>query len=169
MLGAMLGVMLVEFQQALADLVASPEACRQARANPAQLRVRYDLSQREFDRLVAMVNHAGMACNCMLYRANRLAPFALNLPGLCRALGPRLGPLLTEYSALYPNTNVHFYLECDRFCDFIEAKLNDGYELEPEAIAILKEEHSKVKLHIAATYVQLGSSDTHQPVLVEKS
>jgi len=169
MLGAMLGVMLVEFQQALADLVASPEACRQARANPAQLRVRYDLSQREFDRLVAMVNHAGMACNCMLYRANRLAPFALNLPGLCRALGPRLGSLLTEYSALYPNTNVHFYLECDRFCDFIEAKLNDGYELEPEAIAILKEEHSKVKLHIAATYVQLGSSDTHQPVLVEKS
>ena len=57
--------MLVEFQQALADLVASPEACRQARANPAPLRLRYDLSQREFDRLVAMVNHNGMALNCM--------------------------------------------------------------------------------------------------------
>jgi hypothetical protein len=150
------GVMLVEFQQALADLVASPEACRQARANPAQLRLRYDLSQLEFDRLVAMVNHKGMACNCMLYRANRLAPFALNLPGLCQALGPRLGPLLTEYSA--PNTNVHFYLECDRFCDFIEAKLNDGCELEPQAIAILNEEHSKIKLHLAATYVQSGAS-----------
>ena len=145
------GVMLVEFQQALADLVASPEACRQVRASPAQLRLRYDLSQREFDRLVAMVNHRGMACNCMLYRANRLSPFALNLPGLCRALGPRLGPLLTEYSALYPSTNVHFYLECDRFCDFIEAKLNDGWELEPQAIAILNEEHSKIKLHLAAT------------------
>jgi hypothetical protein len=161
--------MLVEFQQALADLVASPEACRQARTNPAQLRLRYDLSQREFDRLVAMVNHRGMACNCMLYRANRLSPFALNLPGLCRALGPRLGPLLTEYSALYPNTNVHFYLECDRFCDFIEAKLNDGCELEPQAIAILNEEHSKIKLHLAATYVQSGASDTHRPVLVEKT
>jgi hypothetical protein len=152
--------MLVEFQQALADLVASPEACRQARASPAQLRLRYDLSQREFDRLVAMVNHEGMACNCMLYRANRLAPFALNLPGLCQALGPRLGPLLTEYSALYPNTNVHFYLECDRFCAFIEAKLNDGYELEPQAVAMLDQEHSRIRLHLAATYVQLGSSGT---------
>jgi hypothetical protein len=160
--------MLVEFQQALADLVASPEACRQARANPAQLRLRYDLSQREFDRLVAMVNHRGMACNCMLYRANRLSPFALNLPGLCRALGPRLGSLLTEYSALYPNTNVHFYLECHRFCDFIEAKLNDG-ELEPRVTAILNEEHSKIKLHLAATYIQSGSSDTNPPVLVEKT
>jgi hypothetical protein len=152
--------MLVEFQQALADLVASPEACRQARTNPAQLRVRYDLSQREFDRLVAMVNHRGMACNCMLYRANRLSPFALNLPGLCRVLGPRLGPLLTEYSSLYPNTNVHFYLECARFCDFIEGKLNDGWALEPQATEILTEEHSKIKLHLAATYIQSGSSDT---------
>src|SRR4051812_38963565 len=135
--------MLVEFQQALADLVASPEACRQVRTSPAQLRLRYDLSQREFERLVAMVNQRGMACNCILYRANRLSPFALNLPGLCRALGPRLGTLLTEYSALYPNTNVHFYLECDRFCDFLETKLNDGCALEPQAIAILNEEHSK--------------------------
>jgi hypothetical protein len=164
-----LGEMLVEFQQALADLVASPEACRQARTSPDQLRLRYDLTQREFDRLVAMVNHRGMALNCMLYRANRLAPFALNLPGLCRALGPNLGPLLTEYSALYPNTNVHFYLECDRFCDFIEAKLNGGWELEPQAIAILDEEHSKIKLHLAATYIQSGSSDTHRPALVAKT
>jgi hypothetical protein len=153
--------MLVEFQQALADLVASPEACRQARKNPDHLRLRYDLTQREFDRLVAMVNHKGMALNCMLYRANRLAPFALNLPGLCQALGPRLGPLLTEYSTLYPNTNVHFYLECDRFCDFIAAKLNGGYALEPQAVAILDEEHSKVRLHLAATYVQSGSSEPH--------
>jgi hypothetical protein len=86
-----------------------------------------------------------------MYCANRLAPFALNLPGLCQALGPRLGPLLTEHSTLYPNTNVHFYMECDRFCDFIAAKLNDGYELEPQGVAILDEEHFKIKLHLAAT------------------
>lgn len=153
--------MLVEFQQALADLVASPDACRQARTNPDQLRLRYDLTQREFDRLVAMVNQKGMALNCMLYRANRLAPFALNLPGLCQALGPRLGPLLTEYSTLYPNTNVHFFLECDRFCNFIEAKLNDGWELAPEHIAVLDDEHSKIKLNLAATYIQSGSPDMH--------
>ena len=103
-----------------------------------------------------------------VYRANRLAPFALNLPGLCQALGPRLGPLLTEYSTLHPNTNVHFFLECSRFCDFIEAKLNDGWELEPQAVAILNEEHSRIKLNLAATYVQLGASETGRPVVVEK-
>jgi hypothetical protein len=161
--------MLVEFQQALADLVASPDACRQVLKDPAQLRLRYDLTQREFDRLIAMVNHSGMALNCMLYRANRLAPFAINLPGLCQALGVKLGPLLTEYSALYPNANVHFYLECDRFCNFIEAKLNDGYELEPQAVAILDEEHSRIRLHLAATYVELGALEPHRPVLVEKT
>jgi hypothetical protein len=150
--------MLVEFQQALADLVASPDACRDVLKNPEQLRLRYDLTQREFDRLVAMVNHSGMALNCMLYRANRLAPLAINLPELCQALGARLGPLLTEYSAFYPNTNVHFYLECDRFCNFIAAKLNDGYELEPDAVAALDEEHSRIRLHLAATYVGLGTA-----------
>jgi hypothetical protein len=153
---------LVEFQQALADLVASPDACRQARANPDQLRRRYDLTQREYERLVAMINQKGMACNCMLYRANRLAPLALNLPEFCRALGPRLGPLLSEYATHYPHTNVHFYLECDRFCSFIEGKLSAGYDLGPDVIAIFNEEHSKIKLSLTATYTRLAPSNTRR-------
>jgi len=147
--------MLVEFQQALADLVAAPELCRQVRADPGWLRQRYDLSQREYERLVAMVNHRGMACNCMLYRANRLAPLALNLGGFCRALGPRLGPLLSEYSILYPNTNVHFYLECDRFGRFILDKIDQGYDLESQTKAIFDEEFSKIKLNLVASYTVL--------------
>jgi hypothetical protein len=42
-------------------------------------------------------------------------------------------------------------MECDRFCDFIAAKLNDGYEVEPQGVAILDEEHFKIKLRLAAT------------------
>src|SRR6202171_2922986 len=118
--------MLVEFQQALADIVASPEFCRQIRVAPLLLRERYALSEREYERLIKMVNHKAMALNCMLYRANRLAPLAMNLHEFCTLLGPRLGPLLSEYAILYPNTNVHFYLECDRFCQFILSKLSDG-------------------------------------------
>jgi hypothetical protein len=147
--------MLVEFQQALADLVASPELCRQIRENPSRLQQWYNLSEREYERLVKMVNQRAMACNCMLYRANRLAPIALNLPEFCRLLGPRLGPLLTEYSLLRPNTNVHFYLECDRFCQFIRSKLNDGYDLEPKARAVLDQEHSMIKLGLIASYTAL--------------
>ena len=108
--------MLVEFQQALADMVASPEFCRQIRGTPPLLRERYALSEREYERLIKMVNHNAMALNCMLYRANRLAPLAMNLHEFCTLLGPRLGPLLSEYAILYPNTNVHFYLECDWTC-----------------------------------------------------
>jgi hypothetical protein len=147
--------MLVEFQQALADLVASPDLCRAARENSDILRERYELSEREHQRLVKMVSHRAMALNCMLYRANRLAPLALNLHDFCTLLGPRLGPLLSEYSTRYPNTNVHFYLECDRFCQFILGKARDGYELEPEALAVLEREHSRVKLGLEASYTTL--------------
>ena len=144
--------MLVEFQQALADMVASPEFCRQVRVSPLVLRERYALSEREFERLIKMVNHKAMALNCMLYRANRLAPLAMNLHEFCTLLGTRLGPLLSEYAILYPNTNVHFYLECDRFCQFVRTKLREGYELEPEARAALEEEHAKIKMGLIASY-----------------
>lgn len=147
--------MLVEFQQALTDLVGSPELCRRIRKEPSQLHQQYNLSAREYERLVKMVNQRAIACNCMLYRANRLAPIALNLPEFCRLLGPRLGPLLTEYSLQHPNTNVHFYLECDRFCQFIRSKINDGYDLELTARAVLDEEHSRIKLGLIASYTAL--------------
>lgn len=147
--------MLVEFQQALADLVASPGFCRQVRVDPGELRLKYSLSNIEYIRLVTMVNQRGMECNCMLYRANRLAPLALNLHDFCTALGPRLGPLLTEYSTLFPNTNVHFYLECDRFCRFILRKIEDGYDLEPKEKATFDEEYSRIKLNLAATHTVL--------------
>ena len=145
--------MLVEFQQALADLVASPDFCRQVRATPLLLHARYALSECEYERLIKMVNHKAMALNCMLYRANRLAPLAMNLHEFCTHLGPRLGPLLSEYAILYPNTNVHFYLECDRFCRFMLTKLGEGYELEREARAVLEKEHSRIQMGLMASYV----------------
>jgi len=144
--------MLVEFQQALADLVASPEFCRQILDTPPLLRERYLLSEREYERLVKIVNHKAMALNCMLYRANRLAPLAMNLHEFCTLLGTRLGPLLSEYVILYPNTNVHFYLECDRFCRFMLTKLGEGYELEREARAVLEKEHSRIQMGLMASY-----------------
>ena len=39
--------MLIEFQQALADLTASPELCISVRRDPALLHQRYELTQRE--------------------------------------------------------------------------------------------------------------------------
>jgi hypothetical protein len=147
--------MLIDFQQAFADLVASPQLCRKVRANPRLLDERYRLGKREHERLLGLANDPGMALNCMLYRANRLAPLAMNLGGFCRALGPRLGPLLTEYAELHPNTNVHFYRECERFCSFVEDKLNNGYELGEDERDIFSKEALVVRLNLRATETAL--------------
>src|SRR6476660_4619036 len=111
--------MLAEFQQALADLIASPDLCIAARANPDLLRQLYQVTDREAQRLQGVVNHPGMKCNCMLYRANRLAPLALNLPNLVKALGGHLRNVLDDFWQAYKNTDVHFYVESYRFCEFV--------------------------------------------------
>jgi hypothetical protein len=111
--------MLVDYQRALAALVASPGLCRQARCDPQILADRFTLTPREWRRLVGIVCSAGMEANCMLYRANRLAPVALNLPETCSALADDLAPLLSAYWDSEPTTNVHFLVEADRFCQFL--------------------------------------------------
>ncbi len=118
--------MLVDFQQALADLVASPNLCIEVRRNPSVLRERYRLTDREARRLAGVVNHPSMECNCMLYRANRLAPLAMNLPGLVKALGADLRGVLDGFWKRYSNTDVHFYIESYRFCEFIQEELARG-------------------------------------------
>ncbi len=143
--------MLIDFQQAFADLVASPQFCRKVRDNPHLLDKRYRLTERERGRLLGLANHPAMPLNCMLYRANRLAPLAMNLGEFCRALGSRLGSLLTEYTELHPNTNVHFYRECERFCSFIEAKMKNGYQLDDNERDIFSREALIVRLNLQAT------------------
>jgi hypothetical protein len=112
---------LVDFQRALADLTASPELCRQVRKDPETLNRRYALTPKEWRRLVAVVSSDGMRANCILYRANRLAPVALNLPETCKALGNDLNRIISAYWESEPITDVHFLVETDRFCRFLGA------------------------------------------------
>ncbi|MFN6131536.1 MAG: hypothetical protein ACK46L_01275, partial [Synechococcaceae cyanobacterium] len=72
--------MLSDFQQALAEITASPRLCVAVRRNPALLAERYQLSERERRQVLATANHPSMECTCSLYRANRLAPLVRNLP-----------------------------------------------------------------------------------------
>lgn len=132
--------MLVDFQIALAELTASPALCRQVRAAPATLRERYDLTNKEWRRLVGIVASRGMEANCMLYRANRLAPVVLNLPETCTALGARLNPMISAFWEAEPRTDVHFLVEADRFCRF----LSDQCELPSQVQSILGREHAVV-------------------------
>jgi hypothetical protein len=112
--------MLADFQQAMADLTASPALCNEVRHDAGVLALRYDLTLREARRLAAIVDHPGMECACVVYRANRLAPLALNLPRTCRSLGPALRDIASDYWAAYPEGNVHFYIEAERFCLYVD-------------------------------------------------
>ena len=118
--------MLEHFQKALAELAASPEFVSDVVERPELLRERYYLSDREYRRLVSVVNQPGMKCSCMLYRANRLTPIAAYLPELCEALGDDLNPLLSEYWEHFTHTNLNFLVEAYRFCRFLEDRIDAG-------------------------------------------
>jgi hypothetical protein len=138
---------LVDFQIALADLTASPALCREARGAPEILRERYNLTDREWRRLAGIVASHGMEANCMLYRANRLAPVALNLPETCEILGDDLNRLVSAYWESEPTTDVHFLVEADRFCSFLEGQPN----LSSDARAMLLREQAIVAAKLAAS------------------
>ena len=150
--------MLTEFQQALADLTSSPALCERARRQPDHLSRLYHLTEREFQRLVLMVRHPGMRCACIVYRANRLAPLAMNVPDTCKALGRDLRRLADEFWSSSPETNVHFFVEADRFCRFLEEKLVAGERFSDEAALHLHREGAAV----AAALIESRTEDVCQ-------
>jgi len=149
--------MLVDFQQALADLVSSPDLCNQVRHDSEVLWKRYDLTDREMRRLEQIVNHPGMECNCMLYRANRLAPLALNLPGLLKALGPDLRGVLDGFWLKHSNTDVHFYLESYRFCEFVQDEIGRGRAFGANVVAALEREMTILAQRLEVSHTEIYS------------
>ncbi len=146
--------MLSEFQQALVDLTASPELCIRARRNPAVLKEDYQLTEREWRRLVAIVTHKGMECACTVYRANRLAPLAMNIPRTCKSLGPDLRSVVSEFWAAYPESNVHFFIETKRFCCFLEAQIAEGRVFLPGVADVLAGESAVITAALEESYTE---------------
>ncbi len=152
--------MLADFQQAMADLTASPDLCNAARRDLSVLDGRYTLTALERRRLAGIVSHPGMACACIVYRANRLAPLALNLPRTCRALGPRLRDLATSYWAEHPEGNVHFFVEAERFCGWLatRALAVSGHPLPPAAEAARADEHAVIRAALRESATEAGGA-----------
>jgi hypothetical protein len=144
---------LAEFQQALADLTASPDLCVRARHDPSFLRVDYELTEGEFDRLIRIVRSPGMQCACIVYRANRLAPLAMNARATCEALGPQLRDIVENFWAAYPESDVHFFIETARFCEFVLAMVDAGRDLDNEAVAAVRRDQAVMQeaLHLSRT------------------
>jgi hypothetical protein len=143
---------LADFQRALTDLTASPALCRAVRRDATMLGQLYPLTRLEQDRLADIAASNGMEANCMIYRANRLAPVALNCPELCAALGDDLNRLISAYWYAEPTTNVHFLVETERFCAFLAGR----DDLNPAARAALAREHARVCERLAASAARSG-------------
>lgn len=142
--------MLVELQQALVDLTSSPELVDQVRADPAILRARYQLTDREAARLVAIARHRGMAAACTVYRMNRLSPLAMNLRETLRAIGPGLRDLMSTYWRDHPRGHAHFFLESARFAGWLRDQIGAG--LAPTAaLAPLDREAAAITAAVAAS------------------
>lgn len=131
--------MLADFQQALADLTAKPEFCLEVRATPSVLRDRYVLTDREARRLCGIAAHDGMSCACTVYRMNRLAPLAMNVPQTLRALGREAKRTVSAYWRDHPRGQAHFFLESERFCRWLSMHIDKGEVEAGEAVRLLLE------------------------------
>lgn len=137
---------LLAFQQALADLVASPELCRAARADPAAVFARYELTPVEERRLAGAVAQRGMATTCALFRANRLtAPYTL-LPLTCFLLGPRLREALETFWAVQKRRADIAEQELDGFTGSLRARLASGDLQDPYLGEVLEYETASCAL-----------------------
>jgi hypothetical protein len=146
--------MLEQFQRAFADLTASPELVKSVRKKPGMLRERYDLSEREWRQLVSIVDQPGMECNCILYRANRLAPVVESVPELCTALGTRLRSLLSEFWARNPQRDDNYLIEVHDFCGFVLEKINSGSISGETVLPVLTLEMAAVAERLKEIYPQ---------------
>lgn len=141
--------MLIDFQQALAEITASPALCLAVRRDPALLEQRYRLNARERAQVIGVANHPAMECTCSLYRANRLAPLARNLPTTLAALAERLTPLLTQYWDAHPWPLRYGALETERFCRWLEQQ-EDPMGLDPALRRSWRVEHQGLRERMRA-------------------
>jgi hypothetical protein len=112
--------MLIDFQQALSDITASPSLCQAIRDNPEEVDSRYLLSPRERRQLLAVARHPGMDCACGIYRMNRLAPLVYNIRETLYGLGACLEAVLVAYWEAHPWALSNGFLEADRFLRWLQ-------------------------------------------------
>lgn len=148
-----------QFQTAFSDLVASPDLVKQVRRDPDMLRERYDITELEERRLIAIANQTGMECSCVLYRANRLAPLAINLPDLCKELGTQLRELLSEYWIQTSQISDNFWVEAHDFCQFVRSKVSAGV-VPGSVLSTLEREEAAVIGQLAEIYPERYAAGT---------
>jgi hypothetical protein len=93
---------LLGFQRAMADLAASPDLCRAARADAQAALAGYDLTPLEHRRVASAAAQRGMIINCRLHRSNRSSTILTLLRGTVHLLGKELRATMDRFWAAYP-------------------------------------------------------------------
>lgn len=122
---------IASFQQALADLVASPAFCLAVREDAAPALADYALSELELKRLRSIVWQRGMSANCTVHRATRVTPIYTLLPLTCALLEPNLTTELNQYWSAFPRMEIRFDLEISRFAGWLSRRLKEGLPKAP--------------------------------------
>jgi hypothetical protein len=114
------------FQQAVVELTLAPKSFRALRRGESGLLDRYDLNERERNRLREISRQRGMAMNCSLSRGNRLELIVGAFPKTCTLLKPLLPRLLDELWEQHKPDNYQLFGEEDAFAVFIARKISQG-------------------------------------------
>lgn len=141
---------LKEFQRALCDAVASTSRATTLRDDPDRALARYELTDRERRRLVAIAHQRGMATSAAIYRLNRVEPLCEFLPWTWKLLGD---DLVTHASRFWEEhaTDLQYAPEVSAFGAFLTARIREGLVLQPHVADVLA-------LELAANEVRFASA-----------
>lgn len=128
---------LLAYQQALCDLIASPQLCLNARRDIDDALSAYDLEPRELMRLSAVVQQPGMSTSCTLHRVNRITPIYSYLSLTCFLLGDRLIGEMESFWSQGKPSDLQFGPESERFARFLKQRLEAGALRDPYLAEIL--------------------------------
>lgn len=114
------------FQEALAEIITSPQIGKAYHNDPGLLDLKYTLSAKEKSRLLHMIAQKGMRTNYMLYQMNRLTPLSMFMAYTLKIIHPQLMPILHRFWASYPKTSFQFKDELACFSAFLKQQIADG-------------------------------------------
>lgn len=113
------------FQEALAEIITSPQIGQAYYADPALLDQKYTLSEKERNRLLGMIRQKGMRANYMLYQMNRLTPLTMLMAYTLKILHPQLMSVLHPFWKAYPKTSFQFRDEIAYFSAFLKKQITE--------------------------------------------
>lgn len=149
---------LLSFQQALSELVMSPEFCSKVKNDFEQALSAFDLTPLEHQRLAILATQPGLGIGTMIHRSLRLSVLVSTLPKTCTVLeSQNFKEIMHEYWRTQLSRNFYYKQEATRFGEFIFAQLKQGKIQNEFLEEILRFELAELSL-TRVTYKQVSDN-----------